>query len=285
MSIKNSFQKRAGHSIPITQQTMKMIIVMAISAIAILSACKKESNAQYNNNVKAPLSIEFDNIVGSSNLQLNTGIYQNAVGQIFSVTKLKYYISNIQLTNINGEVFTVPQDESYFLIDEAVAGSHKPVINIPEGEYTKIDFVLGIDSLRNTMDVSQRIGVLDVSGAAAEMYWTWNSGYIFFKLEGTSPVISSMGGIFQYHVGGFGGYSTPTINNLKKFSIDLTARGIPKVVTGRTPNVHLFVDVMRAISGSTNYDFNITNMIHSPAAAVAIRNNYSNMFTHDHTEN
>ncbi|RYD76176.1 MAG: hypothetical protein EOP53_15190 [Sphingobacteriales bacterium] len=264
---------------------MKLIIIIAVSATTILSACKKESAAQYNNNVKAPLSIEFDNIVGSSNLQLNTGVYQNAVGQNFSVTKLKYYISNIKLTNSKGEVFVVPQNESYFLIDEAVPSSHKPVVNIPEGEYTKLDFVLGIDSLRNTMDVSQRTGALDVSGAAADMYWTWNSGYIFFKLEGTSPIITSMGGVFQYHVGGFGGYSTPTISNLKNFSIDLTARGIPKVMNGRTPNVHLFVDVMKAISGSTNYDFSTTTMIHSPAAAVPIRNNYSNMFSHDHTEN
>lgn len=264
---------------------MRSFITMAFSATIFLAACKKEDTLAYNPAVKAPLTIEFDHIVGSSNLQLNTGIYSNALSQNFSVTKLKYYISNVQLTNTAGEIYTVPQNESYFLIDESVPSSVKPVINVPEGEYIKLDFILGVDSLRNTMDISQRTGVLDPSVAAADMYWSWNSGYIFFKLEGTSPVITSMGGIFQLHVGGFGGYSTPTINNLKKFSIDLTARGIPKVRAGRTPNIHLFVDVMKAITGSTNIDFTTTNMVHSPSAAVAIRNNYFNMFTHDHTEN
>ena len=66
------------------------------------------------------------------------------------------------------------------------------------------------------MDVSQRTGVLDPSGAGADMYWTWNSGYIFFKMEGTSPAATGMGNSFMYHIGGFGGYSAPTINNIKQ---------------------------------------------------------------------
>lgn len=264
---------------------MRFYILTAFFATMFLTACKKDNDPAYNRSVKAPVSIEFDNIAGGSDLQLNTGIYSNAPGQNFTVTKLKYYISNIQLTNTLGEVYTVPQNESYFLIDESVPASLKPVIYIPEGEYTRLNFVLGVDSLRNTMDVSQRTGVLDVSGAAADMYWSWNSGYIFFKLEGTAPAITTMGGIFQFHVGGFGGYSTPTVNNLQNYSIDLSARGSARVITGRTPNIHLFVDLMKAITGSTNIDFSTTSMIHSPNAAVAIRNNYSNMFTHDHTEN
>lgn len=264
---------------------MRSFISIAATATLLFISCKKDKALAYDPAIKAPLSIEFDNIAGNSNLQLNTGVYSNASGQNFSVTKLKYYISNIQLTNTTGQVFTVPQNESYFLIDEAAPASLKPTINVPEGEYTHLSFVLGIDSLRNTMDVSQRTGVLDVSTAAADMYWSWNSGYIFFKLDGTSPAITSMGGIFQFHVGGFGGYSTPTINNLRNFSIDLTARGIPRVITGRKPNIHLLADVMKAITGSTNIDFSTTSMIHSPAAAVSIRNNYFNMFTHDHTEN
>jgi hypothetical protein len=264
---------------------MKSFILLALSASSLISACKKENTSTYNNNIKAPLSIKFDNIVGSSDLQLNTGTYINSFGQNFNITKLKYYISNIELVKSNGQAYTVPQNESYFLIDESAPASLQPVVNIPEGEYSRLNFVLGVDSLRNTMDVNQRTGVLDVSAAASDMYWSWNSGYIFLKLEGISPVITSMGGIFQFHVGGFGGYTTPTTNNLWKFSIDLTSRGIAKVITGRTPNIHLFVDVMKVINGSTNIDFSSTSMIHSPTAAVGIRNNYTAMINHDHTEN
>ena len=59
--------------------------------------------------------------------------------------------------------------------------------NIPAGDYNQITFTIGVDSLRSTMDVSKRPGVLDPAQGHDGMYWTWNSGYIFFKMEGISP--------------------------------------------------------------------------------------------------
>lgn len=264
---------------------MKILFGIALLSATILTACKKDEPQGYNAGAKAPVSIEFDNIAGSSDLQLNTGTYINALGQSFTVSKLKYYVSNFSFTNTEGTTYTVPQSDSYFLIDESVPASLRPVVHIPEGEYVSFRFMIGVDSLRNTMDVSHRTGVLDVSGPATDMYWSWNSGYIFLKLEGNSPAVTGMGGLFQYHVGGFGGYSTPTINNLTTITVDLRARGAAKVRSGRTPNVHLFTDILKAISGGSNLDFSTTPMIHSPAAAVPIRNNYSTMISHDHTEN
>lgn len=257
--------------------------IIAATLLLGTASCKKDNN--YDSTVKSFLSVEFDNIVGSSDLQLNTGNYTNALGQSFNVTKLKYYISNIKLTAANGTVYTIPQEESYFLIDESIPASQKANLNVPEGEYKSISFIVGVDSLRNTMDVAARTGVLDVSADAADMYWTWNSGYIFFKLDGTSPVISGMGGIFQYHVGGFGGYSSATTNNIRTITLDLSARGTAQVKTGRRPNIHLFVDILKALNGSTNIDFEATPMAHSPAAGEAVCNNYISMFIHDHTEN
>ena len=31
------------------------------------------------------------------------------------------------------------------------------------------------------------------------MFWDWNAGYIFLKIEGTSPA-AGMGGDFMYHI-------------------------------------------------------------------------------------
>jgi len=263
---------------------MKTLSYILASGILFISfSCKKDN--KYDSSVKSSLSVEFDNVVGSSDLQLNTGTYTNALSQSFKITKLKYYISNIKLTKTDGSVYTVPQAESYFLMDESNSASQKANLSVPEGEYKTISFIVGVDSLRNTMDVAARTGVLDVSAAAADMYWSWNSGYIFFKIEGTSPVITGMGGIFQYHVGGFGGYSSATLNNLRTITLDLSARGTAKVKTGSQPNIHLFVDVLKALNGSTNIDFVTTPMAHSPTAGQPVCNNYINMFSHDHTEN
>jgi hypothetical protein len=264
---------------------MKRILISILSLPVLLASCKKDDVVKYNPNVKADLSVEFDNVAGSSDLQLNTGTYTNAAGESFKVTKLKYYVSNFILTNSDGTVYTVPQESCYFLIDESDASTHDPVLKVPEGEYKTLTFTIGVDSLRNTKDISQRTGVLDPTTTAADMYWSWNSGYIFFKIEGTSPVIAAAGNAFQYHIGGFGGYSTPTTNNLKTITLDLTQRGVPQVKSGKETNVHLFVDILKALSGSTTMSFATTAMIHSAAPGKPVADNYAGMIKHDHTEN
>lgn len=263
---------------------MKNIIIV-FAAVALFASCKKETvtPSEYDSSKKAELSIEFDNIVGAADLELNTGNYTNQSGETFNVTKLKYYVSNFKLTNVNGTEYTVPQDSCYFLIDEEDESTHEPVLRIPEGEYKTLTFTLGVDSLRNTKDISQRTGVLDPTGTGADMYWSWNSGYIFFKMEGTSP--ASMMGDYMYHVGLFGGMSTPTINNIKTVSLDLTARGTPKVKTGKETNVHLMLDILKVFNGSSNFSIADHGMVMVDPFSATIANNYATMIKHDHTEN
>ena len=261
---------------------MKRIFIPILSSVILFASCKKDEVSQYDPNVKADLSVEFDNIVGAADLQLNTGSYTNATGESFKVTKLKYYVSNFVLTNSNGTVFTVPQDSCYFLIDESDATTHEPILKVPEGEYKTLTFTVGVDSLRSTKDISQRTGVLDPTAAGGDMYWGWNSGYIFFKMEGTSPA-SMMG--FMYHIGGFGGYSSATINNVKKITLDLTARGVPQVKAGKETNIHLMVDILKMFNGSPNISIAANPMVMFDPLSTSIANNYTAMFRHDHTEN
>lgn len=262
---------------------MKRIIILSSISLLMLNSCKKDDAPEYNSNVMAELSVEFDNIAGSEDLALNTGTYTNASGENFTVSKLKYYVSNFRLTRTDGTEYIVPQESCYFLIDERDESTHEPVLEVPEGEYKSISFVLGVDSLRNTMDISYRTGVLDPTGAGADMYWGWNSGYIFFKMEGTSP--ASMMGDFMYHIGGFGGYSSATINNLKTITLDLTSRGVPKVKSTKETNIHLMVDVEKMFTGSANISIATDPMVMFDPLSTTIANNYANMIRHDHTEN
>lgn len=264
-------------------------VCIALSALLLMASCKKEKTVPDNSNELAPLSVEFDNIVGGQNLQLNTGSYENSKGETFSISKLQYFISNIKVTTTNGEVYTVPQDSSYFLINENDVDTRFAKVNVPVGDYSKIDFTLGVDSLRSTTDISERQGVLDPSGSMEDgMYWGWNSGYIFFKLEGISPeapVDPSGQNKFRYHIGGFGGYDAPTINNIKTFSIDLNEGGVAKVRTGREANVHLMADILKVFDGATQLSIAENPTVMFSAFSVNIANNYTGMFRHDHTEN
>ncbi len=262
---------------------MKRFINLSIIFILLLASCTKDAAPTYNPNTKGPLTIEFDNVVGSSDLVLNTVNYTNSSGESFSVTKLKYYVSNFVFTRSDDTQYTVPQESSYFLIDESDEDTHEPLLNIPEGEYKAVSFLVGVDSLRSTMDISQRTGVLDPTLDGGDMYWGWNSGYIFMKMEGSSSA-SAMGD-YMYHIGGFGGYSSPTLNNIRKITLDLTARGVPKVKSGKLTNIHLFADLLKLFNGSATVSIATNPMVMFDLYSANIAGNYMSMFKHDHTEN
>lgn len=267
----------------------KCIATLALLS-SVFTSCGKDNVAPaIDTNQKATLSIQFDNIVGDKNLQLNTGAYTNAAGEDFKVSLLRYFISNIKVKTSGGQEYAVPQDSSYFLIAEDNAASQFVKVRVPVGEYASLSFVLGVDSLRSTMDISKRTGVLDPTGGMDDgMYWGWNSGYIFFKMEGTSsvaPVDPSGQHKFRYHIGGFGGYNAPTLNNVRTITVDLTAGGIAKVRPDRESNVHLMVDILKMFNGTTTVSIAGNPTVMFSEFSTKVAGNYINMFTHDHTEN
>jgi hypothetical protein len=272
---------------PIKYSIMKKMIAIFLSLPVLFSfSCKKDSIPVSTEPVT--MSVEFDNIVGGQNLLLNTSNYTNAAGEQFNISLLQYFVSNFKLLKTDGTEYVVPQDSCYFLIKESDPTSRFAKFKIPQGEYKQLSFTLGVDSLRSTMDISKRTGILDPTGGHDGMYWSWNSGYIFFKMEGTStvaPTDASGQNKFRYHIGGFGGYSAATINNLKTITIDLTTAGIIKTKAGRESNVHLLADILKLFNGSSTISIAANPTVMFSAFSTTVANNYSSMFTHDHTEN
>lgn len=264
------------------------ICLAAILSTMLFAACKKEKVTAPDTTLTS-MSVEFDNIAGGQNLLLNAVNYTNAAGEQFNVSLLQYYISNIRLRKTDGAYYTVDPDSSYFLINESDPATRFARFKIPVGDYNQLQFVLGVDSLRSTMDISKRTGVLDPSGGHDNsMYWGWNSGYIFFKMEGISaaaPSDPTGQHKFRYHIGGFGGYAAPTINNIKTITIDLTRSGIAQARAGRNANIHLMADILKVFNGSTTLSIAANPTVMFSDYSVNIANNYASMFYHDHTEN
>jgi hypothetical protein len=280
---------------------MKKILYLLVIPAVVLSfvSCSKNDNAapEFDEANLAPFSVEFDNIVGDRTLTLNNAAspYANAAGEKFTISLLQYFISNIKLSRADGTTYTVPQDSSYFLIKGTDRATRFAKMRVPEGDYTKLTFTLGVDSLRSTMDISKRTGVLDPAAGGHDsggMYWGWNSGYIFFRMEGNSDVISNDANgdptgkkQFRYHIGGFGGYSAPTINNIKAVTINLTTGGVARVRNGRQSNVHLFANVMQVFNGKNNVSIAAHPSVMFSDFSTTVAGNLTQMFRHDHTEN
>jgi hypothetical protein len=264
-----------------TIYTFTVLVAMTLFSMS----CKKSEDVIPTG--VGSLEIEFDNVAGNSELILNS-TYKNAQNEDLKISTFKYFISNIKLKKADGTVFVYPQDDSYFLIDEENEASQLVKLkNIPSADYTEISFVVGVDSLRSVSDVSKRTGTLDPATTAAGMYWSWNSGYIFVKCEGTSPQIASTptnpDRNFYYHIGFFGGKDSQTLNNLKTVTLPIASKA--SVRTNVTPEIHLLVDALKLFNGTTNIKLSDYPVVMTSAYSANVANNYLGMFVVDHVHN
>lgn len=259
----------------------KLFVVIIIACSLFTFSCSDENNAS----PIGPITIEFDNIVGSANLQLNTldDLYTNAKGQPYKLRSLAYYISNIKLTRADGTLFEdqVASDGSrgYYLIEESNAASQVVILeNVPAGEYTEVTFTVGVDAAQ--VNQGAQTGALD---PAKGFFWSWNSGYIFLALEGSSPASTEPDHIFEYHVGGYmDDASSNQVNNVRTITLSFNGDRVP-VRAQHQPEVHVLFDVNKFLNGAgEQITFSENASRHSPKACEKLADNIVGAFVVDH---
>lgn len=163
--------------------------------------------------------INFKTVLGKNNLVLNDSVYnlKNTNTVIFKT--LKFYTSNFELLQNNKIVF---KEKNSFHLVTADSVNKNITLSVPSKlQFNTLKFNLGIDSLTN---VSGALGGdLD---ATTGMYWTWQSGYINFKLEGKSNVCNNPKKEFQFHLGGY----TNPLNALQNITLNVETKNITNVV-------------------------------------------------------
>ncbi len=257
------------------------ISILLISATLLMSSCKKDKvttpEPVPSNPVAASgnLELEFEGMVGDSALELTTKTYMNQAGNSFNITMLKFYISNIKITKTDNSVWT--ENNSYHLIDYSnPSSSIITIANVPYGDYKAIEFMIGVDSARNTSGA--QTGALDVSNG---MFWSWNSGYIMAKFEGTSPQSTAVAGKLTFHVGGYSG-----ANKSMRMVSPLFNGDTAKVSSTVTPSIHIKSNVLEWFKTPNAINFSTLNTVHMPGSnALLIANNYADMFSVEHIHN
>ncbi|MDZ4668803.1 MAG: MbnP family protein [bacterium] len=158
--------------------------------------------------------------------------YVNAAKDTFTINALKHYLSNITLTKSNGSKLNLG---TYHLLNPQAPGSTIFTIdNVPAGHYTGMQIALGIDSTRNYGGLQE--GALDPSWG---MFWTWNTGYIFFRINGNA----SAGKSFSYDLGGS--------EHLVRVNMDLTTYKVKSV----NPRLGMLMDVNELFQNPENISF------------------------------
>lgn len=212
------------------------------------------------------IEINFSHYVGNEILALDSVIYRNALNQDFSVTKFKYYISNIVLSRKDGKPVTY---KNYFLIDEEKPDAKKIVLeNLPYGEYVSVNFTIGVDSLDNCSGAQS--GALDpING----MFWTWNTGYIFMKLEGVSEFSPAPNAMLEYHIGGF----KKPHNCIRTVSLPLD-KSI-SITNNSNATIDIKTDVLEILKTPFSIDFSALSSVTDFNNATLIADNYSDIFS------
>lgn len=136
-------------------------------------------------------------------LVLNQSWLPTTLNQI-EINHCQYYLTGFALQRSDSSWLEFPDAVAYADLERQLQYSWKISDTAPSGTYIAFRLAVGIDSLRNHSDpalwpVSNPLSLLN----SAHMHWNWNTGYIFFKLEGqyqrTDPPLN---GGFSYHLGG-----------------------------------------------------------------------------------
>lgn len=262
------------------------LYIFAILSILLFNACQKDKDATPEPQGTGSLEIKFEHFVGNSRLRLGQSYTNPVTQEEFTPDMLRYILSNFVLIRHDGSEYVVPQDKSYFIInlEENQSLNKIQIDDIPAGKYTGLRFIIGVDSLMSTKPTEQRPSVLDPGGDAQGMYWNWNTGYIFVKFEGTSPQSTANNNRFRYHIGGFGGYDSPTINCIRELSISFGQE--VNISQSHKRSAHMIVDILKLFNGMNNGN-QILRIGERPTVmfnpfAVHIADNYKHMFIFDH---
>lgn len=142
------------------------------------------------------VQVSFSFMANGRPIILTDSSYTNIFNEPYTVSRLKFYITDI---NLFSSAHTSPlKKKNIYLVDVSAPGN----ITLAQtaGKYDALEFTIGVDSAGNAAGAQD--GALDPLNG---MYWTWHSGYIFFKLEGTSPASGADLNRIEHHIGGYQG--------------------------------------------------------------------------------
>ncbi|WP_027394546.1 MbnP family protein [Aquimarina latercula] len=253
---------------------MKKLTLIILALITILSCKDDDPNVvDVDNTPKfGALDIDFINKVGTELLILNTESYNNQSNENYTVSELKYIISNIVLIKENGDEFIYPVADSYFLINEEVSSSKQiSLSNIDVGEYTKIKFGVGVDQSNYPLN-----GVANFIPTAEEegMLWSWSAGYKFVKFEGSFTPQGGTASDFLLHIGSHG----EVLDNYKEITLNIS--NTITIEDQVTSNLSIDTDVSKIFDSTNTHSLQQKSDVQvDPINAPILAENISTMFT------
>ncbi|WP_158976864.1 MbnP family protein [Cellulophaga sp. L1A9] len=258
-------------------KNFKIALLAMISIVAI--SCNNDDDADEALTGSGEISVTFDNGYEGNDLILATANTANANGEALTVTRLNYIVSNFVLTDVDGNEYVYPKDDSYFIISQESDLEDISLSDIPAGEYTTIKFGIGIDDEKFQQGADGQ-GDLWTQAEAYNLTWSWTSGYKYINYEGTftSETVTEETN-FRIHLGRLG----------DQVNYEEVTLALPTNVTvsdEMDSNIHLKIDASKILTSINNLSLSEeATYMTDPATAPLVAENTATMFTVDHVHN
>jgi len=176
-----------------------VLFLSAVAMSAFLSSCETEKTPPTNTTQSNGVVLNFVGLIDGDDVASSTKMSGKFGGELFTVTNWSILISHLALVKENGD--TVQLGDGYQWISFKDARTSFKYLNIPEGNYKGISFMLGLDSAINHGDPNKWPANHPLNAYTTGLHWGWSGGYIFQALDGNyskDSITSSTNG-FSFH--------------------------------------------------------------------------------------
>lgn len=167
--------------------------ICVLLSLMLAAGCTKENSIEDEG---YRLTVRFVPMANKAPLQQGS-VQFNSWGEDFRIDVFRIYVGNFMLMDEGTEPVAGNTDD-YHLLDVHDSSSLRVHLHGNGNPFNRLRLQIGIDSIHNVSGAQS--GALD---PLLGMFWTWQTGYINAKFEGSSPWSPRADKRFTYHIGGF----------------------------------------------------------------------------------
>jgi len=242
----------------------RRFLFLLITAALLQFSCDKDDNK--NQPDETTINFYFQHFVGDEPAIYNSVMYVNAFGNLYSIERLQYFISDIKLTGNDGTVYFF--DDEFYVdarADETLLV--KTNQKIPVGNYNSISFIYGISEVKN-----QTGRYSNPPKSLMEWPVPMGGGYHYMKLEGKIDVPGGNANNFQAHTG-------PTMGNQNFVEITLPQSSF--VLSGNERTLALRMNINNWWKTPNVLDLNtLSSIMMNQQEQLKLKANSNDVFTY-----
>ena len=253
---------------------MKRIYTLLAFNLLILFGCNSDVD-----DVIAPVNVtmafsHYWNEAPVTNSDFNTLNYTNAHGELMSIERLRYLISDITFTKTDGQTILL---DGYNLVDVSNQTnlSFTPNEKIAADTYSNVSFVFGLVNEKNTDGTYN-----DLNAASWNVPAMLGGGYHYMQLDGKFINSNNQVQGYNYHAirANDTAGANPTFPQDTFFRVDLGA-----VTVGADLEISVVMHIEEWFKTPYAWDLNVYNQMLMPnsAAQILMYENGQNVFTLD----